>query len=140
MDLLIALISSYDKLHEVSKAIFGKIKTNDLKNVHIPTSVFLEYELLLKSRKIEESEIIKDIIHFKILENIKEISLDSSIIILAQELRAKYRLTYFDSLHCASALQEEGIIISTDAEFKKIPNLKVIDPKTLLKENNSESN
>lgn len=92
----------------------------------------MEYELLLKSKKIKTPELIKDIIHFKALENIKEIPLNSSIIILAQKLRESYNLTYFDSLHCASALHADGMIISTDKDFKNIKNLKLIAPNTLL--------
>jgi len=92
----------------------------------------MEYELLLKSKKIKTSELIRDIIHFKALENIKEIPLNSSIIILAQNLRENYNLTYFDSLHCASALNVDGIIISTDKDFKNVKNLKLLEPSSLL--------
>lgn len=132
MDLIIGLISSFDKLHDISKEIFEKINSNGIKNVYIPSSVFLEYELLLKSRKINVSELVRDIIHFKTLENIKEIPLNSSIIVLAQTLREKYKLTYFDSLHSASALHADGIMISSDNDFKNIKNLKVIEPNKLV--------
>ncbi|MCK4780636.1 MAG: PIN domain-containing protein [Candidatus Lokiarchaeota archaeon] len=97
--MIIGLISSFDKLHDISKKIFEKIISNEIKNVYIPSSVFLEYELLLKSKKINVSELVRDIIHFKALENVKEIPLDSSIIILAQKLKEKYKLTYFDSFN-----------------------------------------
>jgi len=130
--LLIGLISSFDKLHDLSKEIFEKISLNEIKNIFIPSSVFMEYELLLKSKKIKTSELIRDIIHFKALENIKEIPLNSSIIILAQNLRENYNLTYFDSLHCASALNVDGIIISTDKDFKNVKNLKLLEPSSLL--------
>ena len=130
--MIIGLISSFDKLHGLSKEIFEKISSNEIKNVFIPSSVFMEYELLLKSKKIKTTELIRDIIHFKALENIKEIPLNSSIIILAQKLRENHNLTYFDSLHCASALNVDGIIISTDKDFKNIKNLKLIEPSSLL--------
>ena len=130
--MLIGLISSFDKLHNTSKEIFEKINSNEIKNIYIPSSVFMEYELLLKSKKIKTPELIRDIIHFKALENIKEIPLNSSIIILAQKLRENHNLTYFDSLHCASALHADGMIISTDKDFKNIKNLKLIAPNTLL--------
>ncbi|MHA1729384.1 MAG: PIN domain-containing protein [Promethearchaeota archaeon] len=63
------------------------------------------------------------------IENIEEIPLTSNIIIIAIKLREKYELTYFNSLHCASTLQIDDIIISSDKEFKNISNLKVIEPK-----------
>ncbi len=104
-----------------------------MKNIFFPASAYLEYELVLKSQGIDENEIIKDIIHFQNIENIRELPLDSSIIVTAIKLREKYNITYFDSLHCATALKNDGIIISSDKEFKKISNLEVIEPKNLIK-------
>lgn len=106
-----------------------------MKNIYIPSSAFLEYELVLKSQGIDEIDILKDIIHFQNIKNIKEIPIDSSIIVTASKLREKYNLTYFDSLHCSSALKMDGIFISTDEDFKKIPHLKIIEPKSLITTN-----
>lgn len=72
----------------------------------------MEYELLLKSKKINVSELVRDIINFKALENVKKIPLNSSIIVLAQKLREKYKSTYFDSLYSASALYTDGIMLA----------------------------
>lgn len=133
MDLIIGLISTKDKLHDISKRIFKKIEAGNLKNVFIPASVFLEYELVLKSKEIAGSDLLKDIIHLRSIENIGEIPLTSNIIINALKLREKYDLTYFDSLHCAGALQIDAIIISSDKDFKFITNLQVIEPKDFFK-------
>lgn len=130
---MIGLISITDKLHDISTRIFELINSNKLKEVYIPSSAYLEYELLLKSRNVDEIDIIKDIIHFQNIKNVKEFPLDSSIIVIASKLREKYNLTYFDSLHCASALTIDNTIIGTDEDFKKIPNLKTIDPNSYLK-------
>ncbi len=129
---MIGLVSKTDRFHELSIKIFDKIKKNYIKNVYIPSSAYLEYELLLKSRNIDELEIIRDIVHFKNIKNIKEIPIDSSIIILASQLRDVYNLTYFDSLHCGSAIHKDGSIISSDKDFKKISNLVVIEPESLI--------
>ncbi len=50
LGMLIALVNRRDKLHEISRKLFKKIIGGELKNVVIPTSALLEYELILKSR------------------------------------------------------------------------------------------
>jgi predicted nucleic acid-binding protein len=132
LDLLIGLISESDKLHIISKRIFELINSNELRNVYIPSSALLEYELTLKSKGIKDYEILKDIAHFKNIENINELPLNSSIIISAIKLREKYFLTYFDSLHAAGALYFDGVIIGTDEDYSKINELEIINPKTLI--------
>lgn len=130
---MIGLVSKEDELHEVAKKIFEKINSKNLNDIFIPSSVFIEYELLLKSNKITSKKIVEDIVNFKELGAIKEIPLNSSILILALNLRNKFNLTYFDSLHCSSALFKDKIIVGTDSDFEKIPDLTIINPKEFLK-------
>lgn len=94
--------------------------------------------MLLKSKKIDSTEIIEDIVNFRELKFIEEISLNSSILILALSLREEYNLTYFDSLHCASALKIDGIIISSDSSFNLVHNLKAINPSDVLEKYKSK--
>lgn len=129
---MIGLISTKDKLHGISKKIFNLIETGKLRKIKIPTSAFIEFELMLKSKGILEKSILEDLVHFQNIKEIEEVSLDSSIVISAAKLREKYNLTYFDSLHCASALKNDGKIIDTDQDFKKILSLEIIDPKNLI--------
>lgn len=129
---MIGLISTTDRLHEISRQVFELIKSNDLKNIYFPSSAFLEYELVLKSQNIADNDILKDIIHFQNIENVKEIPLDSSIIISASKLREEHGLTYFNSLHCACALQTDQKMISTDKAIMNLEILEVIDPKSLI--------
>ena len=129
---MIGLISETDKLHDISKNFFELIVSKTLNDIFIPSSAYIEYELVLKSKGIGEVDILKDIIHFQNIENIKEVPLDSFIIASASNLRKLYNVTYFDSLHCASALLTDGTMISTDKEYKKILNLKTIDPKSFI--------
>ncbi|MFO8020615.1 MAG: PIN domain-containing protein [Promethearchaeia archaeon] len=134
LDLIVGLISEEDTLHEIAKEIFTLINSKQIKNISIPSSVFLEYELLLKSKKIETNEIVKDLVNFRELNDIKEIPLTSSVLIHAFSLRNQYNLTYFDSLHCASALHVDGVIIGTDSDFDEISNLTLISPTDFLKD------
>ena len=100
-----------------------------LKNICVPSSAYLEYELILKSKGIDENDILKDIIFFQYINNIGEIQLDSKIIVTSIKIRDKYQLTYFDSLHAASSMYLDSIILSSDRDYQKLLHLKIIEPK-----------
>jgi len=64
-----------------------------------------------------------------LIRNLGEIPLTSEIIIKALELRRIYNITYFVSLHAASALSHDKIIISN----RKISSgLKAINSREML--------
>jgi predicted nucleic acid-binding protein len=133
LDLIIAFLSEKDNLHEIAIKIFQEIEINNLSDIKIPTSALLELELLLRSKKVIDMEIAKDITHIIEFPNLKELPLTSSTLILAQKLRTDYPgLTFFDSLHCASALLFDGKIIGSDSFFDKIQELTRISPDSLL--------
>ncbi|MDD1777552.1 MAG: PIN domain-containing protein [Candidatus Helarchaeota archaeon] len=135
LDLIIGFLSETDNLHATALKIFQDIQINSLKNVRIPTSALLELELLLRSKKVADMEINKDITHIVEFPNLIESPLNSSTLILAQKLRTDYPgLTFFDSLHCASALLFDNKIISSDNFFDKIEELTRIKPLSLTKE------
>jgi len=55
--------------------------------------------------------------------------LDSKIIVTSIKIRDKYQLTYFDSLHAASSMHLDSIILSSDKDYQKLPQIKTIEPK-----------
>lgn len=128
LDMLIAFVNRVDKLHETASKIFNKIIEGDLKGVAVPAAAYMEYELVFRSRGVSGEEILEDLNAFKLIRNLGEVPLTIEIIIDAAEIRAKYGLTYFDSLHAASALHLDGVIISTDKAYKKVKELKTVDP------------
>ncbi|RLF18638.1 MAG: hypothetical protein DRZ82_07915 [Thermoprotei archaeon] len=131
-DMPIALVNRSDKLHPIAKRLFKKISSVSLKNIVIPTSALIEYELILRSRGYSEDAIRKDIQAFMMISNIHEIPLTSKVIITASLLREKYHLSYFDSLHAASALAHDRIVISVDKCYRRIPDIKLIDPGSVI--------
>jgi len=131
LDMLIAYVNRADELHSVAVKIFNAVVNHKLKNIGVPASAYLEYELVLKSKGYDDESISKDIQAFQNIKNLEEIPLSSNVIIEASRLRQKYKLTYFDSLHAASALLFDGKIISTDNAYKRILELEVIDPRDI---------
>jgi len=134
LDLLIAFINRTDKLHDIATNIFKMIIDGALENVAVPVSAYLEYELILKSRGYSEDFIRTDLEAFKNLENLGIIPLTLDIIIRASRLRREYGLSYFDSLHAASALYHDGKIISRDEAYDRVVGLERIDPKTIIED------
>ncbi|RLE64048.1 MAG: hypothetical protein DRJ47_08575 [Thermoprotei archaeon] len=47
-------------------------------------------------------------------------------------LRRKYNLTFFDSLHAATAIEEDEPIVSYDKRYSDIKDLRYVDPRTIL--------
>ncbi len=58
---------------------------------------------------------------------IKKICVDEKIAVKAGEFKGKYRIPIADSLISASAFYINAIVISNDADFKKITEIQVID-------------
>ena len=58
---------------------------------------------------------------------IKEVcTLSTKLLLLQAEIEEKYKLSYFDSLIAASALSVDGVIVSDDKIFERIPGIRRI--------------
>ncbi len=131
VDTLIAFVNALDKYHRVASRLIKRIISGEIRNVKVAASAYLEYELILRSRGYDEGEIREDLAYFKSLPNLGETPLTVNVLIKASELREKYGLTFFDSLHGATALLLDGIIISIDRAYNEVRGLKVVDPATI---------
>jgi len=89
-------------------------------------AAYLEYELILRSRGYSEKEIRNDLNNFRDMPNLDEAPLTLDILIKASELREKYNLSFFDSLHAATALPSDKVIISMDPDYGRIRELRTI--------------
>jgi len=94
--------------------------------VKVAASAYLEYTLLLKSRGYSEDNIREDLLLFKDFPNLNETPLTLEVLTKASELREMCNLSFFDSLHVATALLFDGIIASIDKVYTSIKNLKTV--------------
>lgn len=131
LDMLIALVNKADKLHGVSKRLFQKISLGEISNVKVASSAYLEYELIFKSHGYKTADIYNDLQAFRYIKNLGEAPLTVSVILKAIDLRRKYSISYFDSLHAATALEYDKTIISADHIYGEIKELKYIDPEKI---------
>ncbi len=132
LDMLIALVNKSDKLHKVASRLFQNIAAGRLKGIKLASSALLEYGLVLRSRGYHEREIREDLEAFRLIPNLQEAPLTSEVIVKASTLREIYSLTYFDSLHCATAILSDGQIVSSDNAYEDVPEVKKLDPTSLL--------
>ncbi|MCS7369483.1 MAG: PIN domain-containing protein [archaeon GBS-70-058] len=128
LDSLIAYVNRRDKYHKVISKFFERIAAGELKNVKVAASAYLEYSLLLRSRGYGEDDIREDLLLFKDFPNLDEAPLTLEVLIKASELREMYNLSFFDSLHAATALLFDGVIASIDKVYTSIKNLKTVLP------------
>lgn len=132
LDMLIALVNRSDRLHEVASELFQGIASGRLEGMRLASSALLEYELVLRSRGYDEKDIREDIEAFKLIPNLDEVPLTSEVILKASSLREAYSLTYFDSLHCATAILYDGQIVASDNAYDKVPEVKRLGPSFLV--------
>lgn len=125
LDALIAFVNASDKLHRAAARLFDKICAGKIKGAKAAASAYLEYELVLRSRGYPTPEIREHLAAFKNLPNLGEAPLNLNAVLKAFELREEHGLSYFDSLHAATALLADGEIISSDEAYRKVEGLKV---------------
>jgi len=132
LDMLIALLNASDKLHQTASSLFEKIVSGEIRGVKVASSAYLEYELILRSGSYPGSEIRKDLTAFKNLPNLGEAPLTVNVILKASQLREEYGLSYFDSLHAATAILTDKEMISQDRAYGKIKGIRAITPQDLV--------
>jgi len=106
------------------------LKCLELKDLRITDVALLEFQTVLKARGRSNKDITSALIALKqIFENkrVKEVhTLNVKLLIKQMDIEERCKLSYFDSLIAASALVADGVIISDDLAFEKVPNLKRI--------------
>ncbi len=131
LDMLVALVNRHDRFHKLADELFAKVAAGKVR-VAVAASALVEYELLLRSRGYPEKDVRRDLRAFK--ELLPDVPLSSDVVVIASEMREEYGLTYFDSLHAASALVLDGVIVSMDRDYEGVKGLKAVKPEEFLAE------
>lgn len=128
-DMVFAFLNTNDRHHNVASKLFSIIKSGF--EVGLPTSALIEMELVYKSND-REDDLANHVANLIAIPNVTSVALTPKTILLSIKLREDYELSFFDSHHAATALENDGKIISTDQQFKKVPNLELLDPEDYL--------
>jgi len=128
-DIIIALASKTDRHHEDVKKLLDK-----LASVKLSPYSLIELDLLITSHSL----VVKIPDFYQVLDDtlryydISILTPSFSHFTKAWDLRDRYNLTFFDSLHAATALEEEETLVSYDRTYTKIKELKYRHPSSLL--------
>lgn len=121
VDVLLALIKERDFHKEYALKVCS---LQEEKYTSIISLVELEIVIKREMSDIMSMEILK--IMEKLLPEVKILACDKKIFEKSLELRKRFGLGIFDSLHAATALQYDKRIASTDNVYKRIKELKII--------------
>ena len=122
-DVIYAHIKSTDWLKLYADKIIS------LKNLQ--TSIISITELEIVSKRDFQDDFYNNVLEkIKKIKNLTIINLDIPILEKAIELRKKYNLGIFDSIHIATAIiLKEKVIISSDSAFDNLAEIKREDPR-----------
>ncbi len=127
-DILIALSSKTDKHHNEVKRLLEKLKV-----IKLSPHSLTELDLLITSKNL----IVKSPDFYNAL---KAVFAYYGVSIMASRpnhfarawtLRRKYGLTFFDSLHAATAMEEDETLVSFDRKYMEVEELKYEHPSSI---------
>jgi len=129
-DFLISLVRENDRHHIRTLKILEKLRGR----IKLSPYALTELDLLVWSNtfKVKDKELF-----FKLLEEtlnyytIETLKPKFTHVAKAYELREKYSLSFFDSLHAAVANIENIPLMSYDKTYSKIKEIKHVNPLTL---------
>ncbi|RLF02759.1 MAG: hypothetical protein DRJ64_08980 [Thermoprotei archaeon] len=124
-DVLIACASETDRHHDESVALI-----RNTRNIKLSPYALVELDLLISSRvlvvKISDFyNALSDMVEYY---DIKLLAPHPLHFLKAFKLREKYGLTFFDSLHAASAICENDILVSYDKIYATVDELDYRHP------------
>ena len=134
-DILLAHIKSSDRLKAVADAVLLKIARGELR-VIASREVFHELYYVLKNMGLSPQEILLKLGALRSIPNIEWVPTTVDTDLLALSLISQYGISsVFDSYYAATCLlyDEDKTIISTDHVFDKVPGIKRVDPRDLVK-------
>lgn len=137
-DILYAYVKPKDWLKPVAIKLIQKIETGSLGTVYVSREVLHELYYVSMEEGISIDEFITRIASITAIKNLIFVETDHTVDLLAFTLIRQYNLTsIFDAYYAATALSKvpDRAIISTDDIFDKIPGIKRIDPRMLIKSN-----
>ena len=131
---LIFALNPNDKKHSAA------LEALTIKGLKVPDTALLEFQTVLRARGRKASEVasaVESLSYILKRSGVKEAHTLNTVLIIKQaEIEEKYGLTYFDSLIAASTLKLDGVVVSDDADFDRVPGLTRIPITPETRESN----
>jgi len=128
LDVLLAFINKSDRHHEVASRVIEGVITDESYN--LSSVALIEMSLIYRSRSME-LELEEDLRLLLSLFNGRTTQLTPLEAMRAVWIRREYDLSFFDSLHAASAMSLDSAIVSFDDVYDRVEGLRRIDPREL---------
>ena len=130
-DIILALASSSDKHHGEAVKIIKNVKP-----LKLSPYALVELDLLIHSGRLEVripafyDGLVKVLSYY----GVEVIRPSPRHLEKGWELRERYSLTYFDSLHASTAIVEGEALVSYDRTYSSIGGLRYLTPQEALKQ------
>lgn len=123
---LIKLFAKEDGWKYVQK-ILSKVESGEINaGISVVTLTEIYYKYLQEKRPDLAETRTKELKHAIYL---KKFEINEEVAVKAGQFKGKYNISIADAFIAASAYYEESIIISDDADFKKISEIKTLTEK-----------
>ena len=135
-DILYAFVKERDWLKPWAVKLIESIERGEWGIVYTSREVLHELYYVSQEEGVDLDEFIARVASLTGINNLVYLDTDYFTDILAFTLMRQYNLnSVFDAYYAATALRlvEDHIIISTDTVFDRIPGIKRIDPRKLIK-------
>ncbi|MHA1363959.1 MAG: type II toxin-antitoxin system VapC family toxin [Candidatus Freyarchaeota archaeon] len=131
---LIFALNPNDRKHSAA------LEALTIKGLEVLDTALLEFRAVLRARGRKASEVasaVESLSYILKRSGVREAhTLNTGLIINQAEIEEKYGLTYFDSLIAASTLKLDGVVVSDDADFDRVPGLERIPITPETRESN----
>ncbi len=129
MDILLAFINRLDRHHEIASGVIEVAVTDE--SYYLSSVALIEMSLIYRSRSLE-SVLEEDLRLLLSLFNGRTTQLTPLEAMRSVWIRRKHGLSFFDSLHAASAMSLDSTIVSFDETYDVVDGLRRIDPEDLI--------
>lgn len=117
-----------DQHHETSLVQLRRL-SSETENYWVSGFALFEFDVVMKSRGISLDERMET--YSLLLKDFPAVSertlrIGPAALFLTAQLEKSHAIDYFDAGVASESLQKDGVVVSTDRVFDKIPNLKRI--------------
>lgn len=135
-DVLYAYLKRKDRFKEVATKIIGKTEKGDFGKVYTSREVLHELYYVSVEEGVAVEEYLYRMANLTSIKNLVFLDTNYKIDLLALSLISQYKLTsIFDAYYAATCLNQvdDHMMVSTDSIYDKIPGIKKVDPRELVK-------
>jgi len=135
-DVLYAFVKKSDWLKSTADELMWMVKEKEFGTVYASREALHELYYVSMEEGVTLDEFIARVAALTSIDNLTFLETTTEIDLLALAIMGQYRLTsIFDAYYAATALNQvpDHTLVSTDDIFDRLPGLKRVDPRILVK-------